>query len=153
LAVKCSDGTVMAPYQAKLLVQGTQKTLLVVRDTSPDARIMNSVNVKCVMSDAGGFTLRSYCHESSLLEYQLGTDQALVYVSAIVKRDGVDVLIVDSMQKIEREQHVVVRTYMTSAIIMAQCAREAVDNDRVRSLVTPESNKRANTLGRLPSDA
>ena len=50
LGVRIDNGGVVAPYRPVLLVQGTEKSKLIVAGTTRAARVIVSDNVKCLIS-------------------------------------------------------------------------------------------------------
>ena len=156
LCVSIENGGVVAPYRAVLLVQGTEKSKLIVAGTTQTARIIVSENAKCLLSTSDTFVnLRAYASEDMLLDYKLDRRAAVVYVTALQKEKDRVTCIVDRMETLDvsGEQMGKVQRYLKVMQQMSTGPRNMKDIKRALEFVTPESMKRARSIAAYPSDA
>lgn len=144
------------PHRAVLLVQGTEKSKLIVAGTTQAARIIVSENVKRLLSTSETLVhLRAYASEDMLLDYKLDRRTALVYVTAIQKDKDRVTCIVDRMEPLDDsgEQMEKVKRYLKFMQQLSTGPRNMKDIKRALEFVTPEGMKRARTTSAYPSDA
>jgi hypothetical protein len=156
LSVLIEKGSVVAPHRAVLLVQGTEKSKLIVAGTTQAARIIVSENVKCLLSESDTFVhLRAYASEDMLLDYKLDRRVAVVYVTALHKEKDFMTCIVDRMEPLDDSSETMdkVKRYMKVMQQMSTGPRNMKDIKLALQFVTPESMKRARTISAYPSDA
>jgi hypothetical protein len=156
LSVSIDNGGVVAPHRAILLVQGTEKSKLIVAGTTQTARIIVSENAKCLLSTSDTFVnLRAYAAEDMLLDYKLDRRAAVAYVTAIQKEKDRVTCIVDRMEPLDvsGEQMGKAHRYLKVMQQMSTGARSMKDIKRALDFVTPESMKRARSISAYPSDA
>ena len=156
LGVLSENGTVVAPHRAALLLQGTEKSKLIVAGTTQAARIIVSENVKCLLSASDTFVhLRAYASEDMLLDYKLDRRVAVVYVTALQKEKNIMTCIVDRMETLDDSSEKIEKAkgYMRVMQQMSTGPRNMKDLKLALQFVTPESMKRARTISAYPSDA
>lgn len=158
LCVVAVGGQLRHVKLACILVKGAQASKLDKSQeggASEGAYMVRSSGAVCLLSESStplDQDLVGYCADTDLLDYSLGTEVAVVYVSgAHARGDGVE-FVVDRMQKVVSDDLVRVREAMRLERDMA--LQEApVDQKRsAEELVTPESAKRCRTIQKYPTE-
>ena len=154
LCVRTSKGTVRAVKMAALLVRGTQKSRLATLETSTAdmAYQVVSSNAQCLLSEDSATIkedLVGYATKDDLLEYNLGTETAMLYVTG---KSG-NVLTVDRMRKVDSSDVKGVVAAMRAERSMAlEEPSEDAPKRSAEDLVSPDNQKRCRSLHNYPTE-
>ena len=140
------------PRKAIILVRGTQRSTLVTANTTAENRIISSLNASCLLHPETSVNLRGYASERDLLDFMLGKEVAMVYVSGVVDVDGKQTLIVDWLEKVDSASVPNAIAFMHNEISLAKQRRSADNKDDLEQLISPPSAKKARTIRAYPSD-
>ncbi len=142
-----------------MLVRGTQDTHVYSLSTRADVRILASANLSCVLAEPGAvskFELKSYCKDEVLLDFELGHDVALVWMTQVTHGVVPEIsrtYIVDRVEKVCSIDVSKAVAYMKLMIELSHRPRADVDPARVMGLTSPNVLKQPRSINKWPSDA
>ena len=154
LAIETAAKSILRPHRVLLLIQGTQKSTLEKASADPDARVVCSENVKCLLSSENTkVNIRGYAKEMDLLDFKLDKDSAVVTVSNVLKSENSKTwLVIETLSKISADKVTPVAKALLAEFEMAAAPRGALDKKRAAELCEPARIKRAKSIAAYPSD-
>jgi hypothetical protein len=152
-----ASGQLQPVKLAAILVKGTQKSQVEsLSETGPgsSAYKVTSAKATCLLAQPPeelDAELMGYCDLTEMLNYNLGQERAVVYVSGCAVEGGVRKFIVDRMEKMLSDDVTAVQQAMLAESAMALQPPSAPGKHSLEDFVSPEA-KRCKTIGRYPTD-
>lgn len=157
LCIRTETGQQQPVKLAAILVKGTQKSRVDSLSEAPPGSstfMVCSDKATCLLSeppqDLGG-ELVGYCHHTEMLNYNLDTERAVVYISGCAVEGGIRKFVVDRMEKISSDDLSAVQQAMLADSAMALQPPSATGKRSLEDFVSPEA-KHCRTIARYPTD-
>ena len=151
-ALEQTDGRKVGAHRAIVVVAGTRASNLQQVSEGSQAYLVESKNVRCLLSDTEVFAnLRGYCDFDSLLQYRLDTEEALVTVSNITVKDDEKCLTIDYMMKIPSQAKADIINSLKEewAVVASPEAPATAESEQI--LATPDSGRKVRRITREPT--
>jgi hypothetical protein len=157
LCVRTASGQLQPVKLAAILVQGAQKSQVdSLSEAGPGSSTFKVCSAKatCLLAEPPqelDAELMGFCDLTEMLNYNLGTERAVVYVSGCAVEGGVRKFIVDRMEKIPSDDVAAVQQAMQAESAMVLEPPSAPGKHSLEDFVSPDA-KRCRTIARYPTD-